>query len=217
MDPVAMKRPKVLLAGDCSFLLVAFEKLLESECELVGTARNAQSLFSIAFKHQPQVIVLDLSLPLARDRKAIRKITERLPDTKLICLGVTTKWDQVQQTFRWGASGYLLKTSEVDELSQAVQDVLKGHAYLTPLVTQSLADSLIHERQRKKPPVPLTERQQEVLALLVRGNTMREVATLLKVSPRTVAFHKYRMMSALKISSSAELIQYAVTHGLGSN
>ena len=212
-----MKRPKVLLAGDCSFLLAAFEKLLESEFEHVGTARNAQSLFSIASRSQPQVIVLDLSLPLAKDRKAIRKITQRLPDTKLICLGGTTNWDQVQQAFRGGASGYLLKTSEVDELSQAVHDVLEGHAYLTPSVTQDLARSLFRGRQEKEPPVLLTERQQEVLALLVRGNTMREVATLLKVSPRTVAFHKYRMMSALKVSSSAELIQYAVTHGLGSD
>ena len=212
-----MERPRVLLAGDCSFLLAAFEKLLESEFEHVGTARNAQSLFSIASKHHPHVIVLDLSLPLAKDRKAIRKITQRLPDAKLICLGVTTNWDQVQQAFRGGASGYLLRNSEVDELSQAVHGVLKGHAYLTPLVTQNLADSLIHERQKKQSPVLLTERQQEVLALLVQGKTMREVATLLKVSPRTVAFHKYRMMSALKLSSSAQLIQYAVIHGLGSD
>ncbi len=202
-----MKRPKVLLAGDCSFLLAAFEKLLESEFEHVGTARNAQSLFSIASKHQPHVIVLDLSLPLAKDRKAIRKIKGRLPDAKLICLGVTTNWDLVQEAFRGGASGYLLKTSEVDELSQAVHEVLRGQAYLTPLVTQDLANSLIHGQHKKEPPVPLTERQQEVLALLVKGNTMREVATLLKVSPRTVAFHKYRMMSALKLSSSAQLIQ----------
>jgi len=212
-----MKRPKVLLAGDCSSLLAAFGKLLESEFELVGTARNAQSLFSIASKRQPNVIVLDLSMPLAKDLKAIRKITERLPQTKLICLGVTTNWDQVKQAFRGGASGYLLKTSEVDELSQAVHDVLKGQAYLTTLVTQKLARSLIHERHKKEPPVPLTQRQQEVLGLLVQGNSMREVATVLKVSPRTVAFHKYRMMSALKISSNAELIQYAVTHGLGSD
>ncbi len=95
--------------------------------------------------------------------------------------------------------------------------MLKGEAFLTPLVTKDLARSLIHERHEKEPPVPLTQRQQEVLALLVQGNTMREAATILKVSPRTVAFHKYRMMSTLKVSSSAELIQYAVTHGLGSD
>ncbi len=212
-----MKRPKVLLTGDCSFLLAAFEKLLESDFELVGTARNARALLSIASKRQPHVIVLDLSMPLAKDLKAIRMIAERLPYTKLICLGTTTNWDQVQQAFRGGASGYLLKTSDVNELSQAVREVLKGQAYLTPLVTQDLARSLIRERHKKEPPVLLTERQQEVLALLVQGNTMREVAAILKVSSRTVAFHKYRMRSALKISSNAQLIQYAVTHGLGSN
>jgi len=212
-----MKHPRVLLTGDCSFLLATFEKLVESEFELVGTARNAQALFSIASKRHPHVIVLDLSMPLAKNLKATQKIAERLPDTKLIFLGTTTDWDQVQQAFRGGASGYLLKTSEVNELSQAVREVLKGHAYLTPLVTKDLARSLITERHKKEPPVPLTQRQQEVLALLVQGNTMREAATILKVSPRTVAFHKYRMMSALKISSTAELIQYAVTHGLGSD
>ncbi len=212
-----MKRPKVMLTGDCSLLLAAFEKLVESDFELVGTARNARALLSIASKRQPHVIVLDLSMPLAKDLKAFRMIAERLPDTKLICLGTTTNWDQVQQAFRGGASGYLLKTSDVNELSQAVREVLKGQAYLTPLVTQDLARSLIRERHKKEPPVLLTERQQEVLALLVQGNTMREVAAILKVSSRTVAFHKYRMMSALKISSNAQLIQYAVTHGLGSN
>lgn len=138
-----MKRPRVLLTGDCSLLLAAFEKLAESEFELVGTARTVHSLFSIASKRQPHVIVLDLSLPLAKDPKAIRKITERLPESRLIFLGTTTNWDQVQQAFRGGASGYLVKTSEVNELSQAVHDVLKGHVYLTPLVTQDLARSLM--------------------------------------------------------------------------
>lgn len=212
-----MKRPKVLLTGDCSFLLSTFEKLLESEFELVGTARNARALFSMASKHQPHVIVLDLSMYLAKDLKAARQIAERLPDTRLIFLGATTNWDQVQQAFRGGASGYLLKTSAVEELSQALRQVLRGQAYLTPLVTKNLADSLIHEHHKKESPALLTKRQQEVLALLVKGNTMREVAAILNISPRTVAFHKYRMMSALEISSNAELIQYAVTHGLGSD
>jgi len=100
-----MKRPKVLLTGDCSFLLSTFEKLLESEFELVGTARNARALFSMASKHQPHVIVLDLSMYLAKDLKAARQIAERLPDTRLIFLGATTNWDQVQQAFRGGSFG----------------------------------------------------------------------------------------------------------------
>ena len=95
-----MKRPKVMLTGDCSVLLAAFEKLVESDFELVGTARNARALLSMASKRQPHVIVLDLSMPLAKDLMAIRMIAERLPDTKLICLGTTTNWDQVQQAFR---------------------------------------------------------------------------------------------------------------------
>ncbi len=213
-----MKRPKVLLSSDCSLLLAAFEQLVESEFELVGTVRNARALFSIASKRQPHVIVLDLSMPLAKDLETIRRITERLPDTKLIFLGTSTNWDQVKQAFQAGASGYLLTTSAGQELSKAVREVLKGHVYLTPLVPEDLVDSLSYKKGHKKEsPAPLTERQQEVLALLVKGNTMKQVAAILKVRPRTVAFHKYRMMASLKISSNAELIEYAVNHGLGSD
>lgn len=212
-----MKRPKVLLTSDCSFLPAAFEQLVESEFELVGTVRNARALFSIASKRQPHVIVLDLSMPLAKDLETIRRITERLPGTKLIFLGTTTNWDRVKQAFQAGASGYLLTTSVEQELTKAVREVLKGHVYLTPLVPEDLVDSLSYKGHKKESPAPLTERQQEVLALLVKGNTMKQVATILKVRPRTVAFHKYRMMASLKISSNAELIEYAVNHGLGSD
>lgn len=212
-----MKRPKVLLTSDCSFLPAAFEQLVESEFELVGTVRNARALFSIASKRQPHVIVLDLSMPLAKDLETIRRITERLPGTKLIFLGTTTNWDRVKQAFQAGASGYLLTTSAGQELAKAVREVLKGHVYLTPLVPEDLVDSLSYKGHKKESPAPLTERQQEVLALLVKGHTMKQVAAILKVRPRTVAFHKYRMMASLKISSNAELIEYAVNHGLGSD
>ena len=212
-----MKRPTVLLTGDCSFLIAAFEKLLESEFELVGTARDEQALFSIASRRQPQVVVLDMSMPLAEDLELSQRIVKRLPGIKLILLGVTTDWDQVKQAFRQGASGYLLKTSEVVELSQAVHEVLKGRAYLTPLVATDLANSLIHDPKKKKSFVSLTDRQREVLTLLAKGNTMKEAAEILKITPRTVAFHKYNIMSLLGISTNAELIRYALMHGLGSD
>ncbi|MEE8160585.1 MAG: response regulator transcription factor [Acidobacteriota bacterium] len=211
-----MKRPTVLLTGDCSFLIAAFEKLLESEFELVGTARDEHALFSIASRRQPQVVVLDMSMPLAEDLGLTQRLVERLPDIKLILLGVTTDWDQVKQAFGQGASGYLLKTSEVGELSQAVHAVLKGKAYVTPLVTRNLVHSLVHET-RGESFVSLTNRQREVLTLLVQGHTMKEVAATLKISPRTVAFHKYRIMSLLGISTTAELIRYALRHSLGSD
>ena len=211
-----MKRPKVLLTGGCSFVIAVCEKLLESEFELVGTARDEQALFSIASRQKPQVVVLEMSVPLAEDLELTRRIVERLPDTKLIFLGVTTDWDQVKQAFRQGASGYLLKTSEVGELSRAVHKVLSGKAYLTPLVTENLANSLVHATH-EKPVVSLTDRQREVLTLLVKGNTMKEVSEILKITPRTVAFHKYRIMSLLGVSTNAALIRYALMHGLGSD
>ncbi len=212
-----MKRPTVLLAGDCSFLIAAFEKLLESEFELVGTARDEQALLSVASRRQPQVIVLDMSMPLAKDLGLTQRLVERLPDIKLILLGATADWDQVKQAFREGASGYLLKTSEAGELSRAVHEVLEDRAYLTPLVVKDLANSLIYDPKKKKSFVSLTDRQREVLTLLVKGNTMKEVSEILKITPRTVAFHKYRVMSLLGISTNAELIRYALMHGLGSD
>ena len=208
-----MKRPTVLLTGDCSFLIAAFEKLLESEFELVGTARDEQALFSIASRRQPQVVVLDMSMPLAEDLELSQRIVKRLHGIKLILLGVTTDWDQVKEIFRQGASGYLLKTSKVVELSQAVHEVLSGKIYLTPLVTKNLANSLVNETQEKSL-VSLTNRQREVLNLLLQGQTMKEVAANLKITPRAVAFHKYRVMSVLGVSTNAELIRYALTHDL---
>ncbi len=204
-----------MLVGDCSFLIAAFEKLLESEFDLVGTARDQQALFSIASKRQPQVVVLDMSMSLAEDLGLTQRLRERLPDIKLILLGVTADWDQVKRAFRQGAAGYLLKTSEVGELSRAIYEVLSGKIYLTPLVTKNLANSLVHETQEKSL-VSLTNRQREVLNLLLQGHTMKEVAANLKITPRTVAFHKYRIMSFLGVSTNAELIRYALTHDLGS-
>ncbi len=204
-----------MLTGDCSFLTAAFEKLLESEFDLVGTARNKQALFSIASRRQPQVVVLDMSMSLAEDLGLTQRLREQLPDIKLILLGVTAEWDQVKQAFQQGAAGYLLKTSEVGELSRAIHEVLSGKTYLTPLITKNLANSLAHETQ-KKSHVSLTNRQREVLNLLVQGHTMKEVAANLKITPRTVAFHKYRIMSDLGVSTNAELIRYALSQDLGS-
>lgn len=211
-----MKHPRVLLIGDCSFLIAAFEKLLESEFDLVGTVRDKQALFSIASRRQPQVAVLDMSMSLAEDLGLTQRLRERLPDIKLILLGVTADWDQVKRAFRQGAAGYLLKTSEVGELSRAIHEVLSGRIYLTPLVTKNLANSLVHETQEKSL-VSLTHRQREVLNLLLQGHTMKKVAANLKITPRTVAFHKYRIMSFLGVSTNAELIRYALTHDLGSD
>jgi DNA-binding NarL/FixJ family response regulator len=212
-----MKRPRVLLTGGSSILRATFEKLLESECELVGTAADLPTLLSLASRHKPDVIVLDVSLPALEVHKVADRLFRLIPDAKLLVLAETRSIDQVREAFRQGATGYLLKTSKVQELTQAIGTMLRGRAYVTPLITENLADSWLREANKEKPLLALTPRQQEVLRLLMEGNSMRQIAKILKVSPRTVAFHKYRIMSRLGSSSSVELIRYAIKHGIDSD
>jgi len=115
------------------------------------------------------------------------------------------------EAFRLGASAYVLKRSVASELTTAIREVMQGRSYITPLVAEGLVESLQHVDQRT-PGDELTPRQREVLQLLAEGKSMKEVASVLNLSPRTVAFHKYRMMEQLKVKSIAELVQYAVKH-----
>ena len=212
-----MKRPRVLLTGGSSILRATFERLLESKCELVGTAADLPTLLSLASRHKPDVIVLDVSLPALEVHKVADRLLRLIPEAKLLVLAETRSIDQVREAFRQGATGYLLKTSKVRELTQAIWVMLSGRAYVTPLITENLADSWLREANQEKPLLALTPRQQEVLGLLMEGNSMRQIAKILKVSPRTVAFHKYRIMSRLGSSSSVELIRYAIKHGIDSD
>ena len=205
----AMSRPRVLLADDHALLLGAFEKLLAGECDIVGQVADGRALVAEAEKLKPDVIVLDISMPLLNGLEAGRQIKQKLRDVKLIFLTMNEDADLAAEAFRSGASGYVLKRSAASELSTAIREVMQGRSYVTPLITEGLVGSLQHAEERK-PAHELTARQREVLQLLAEGRSMKEVASVLNVTPRTVAFHKYRMMEQLKVKSTAELIQYAV-------
>jgi DNA-binding NarL/FixJ family response regulator len=209
-----MKTARVLLAGDSSILLAAFTKLVESEFELAGIARDEQTLVLLAAESDPDVVVLDVSIPSLQIGHVAHRLGELVPEAKLIVLDKVGGIDEVRESFRHGAMAYLLRTSEVTELGQAIRKVLKDEVYVTPMVAQNLASTLAEESRQENSPVSLTTRQREVLVLLVQGSSMRKIATTLNISPRTVAFHKYRMMSDLDISTSAELIGYAIKHSI---
>ena len=134
-----------------------------------------------------------------------------MPGTKLVFVTMNEDTDLAADAFRAGASGYLLKQSATSELMAAIRQVMEGRSYVTPLITEGLVGSLMHHDETA-PSNELTPRQREVLQLLAEGRSMKEVASLLSLTPRTVAFHKYRIMEQLKIKSSAELVQYAVKH-----
>ena len=207
-----MGRPRVLLADDHELLLGAFEKLLSPECDVVGQVTNGRALVESAEHLKPDVIVLDISMPQLNGLEAGRKIKQSLRDVKLVFLTMNEDSDLAAEAFRAGASGYLLKRSAASELPKAIREVMQGRSYVTPLVTEGLVGAFMNAAAKRKPKRELTPRQREVLQLLAEGRSMKQVAALLDVTPRTVAFHKYKMMEQLNIRSNAELIQFAVTH-----
>ncbi len=205
-----MARPRVLLADDHAMLLGAFEKLLASEYEVVGQVSDGRALVAAADALKPDVIVLDIAMPLLNGLEAGRQIKQAWPGVKLVYLTMNEDADLAAEAFRSGASAYLLKRSTASELLTALREVTHGRSYVTPLATEGLLGSLLSEEQPRTH--ELTPRQREVLQLLAEGHSMKEIAGLLNLTPRTVAFHKYRMMAQLKVKSTAELIHYAVKH-----
>ncbi len=212
-----MNRPRVLLADDHRLLQDAFRKLLEPQCKVVGAVSDGRALLEAAQRLKPDVIVLDISMPLLNGLDAARQLRKTVPDAKLIFLTVNDDPDLVAEAFRIGGSGYLLKSSAASELFRAIQEVLRGKAYVTPLVTRDLVATLLEKPGARKGARSLSPRQREVLQLLAEGHSMKEAAEILNVTPRTIAFHKYRMMDDLGLKSSAELVQFAVKNGLASS
>ncbi len=203
-----MSVPRVLLADDHVLLLGAFEKLLAADCTIVGQVSDGRALVEAAEHLKPDVIVLDISMPVLNGLEAARQIKKKLANVKLVFLTMNEDADLAAEAFRAGASAYLLKRSATSELPAAIREVMQGRSYITPLVADGLVGALMHDAA----PHELTPRQREVLQLLAEGRSMKEVGSVLNLTPRTVAFHKYRMMEQLKVKSTAELIQYAVKH-----
>jgi DNA-binding NarL/FixJ family response regulator len=207
-----MKRPSVLLADDHRLLREAFTQLLEPHCDVVGAVADGRALLAAAPELRPDIVVLDIAMPLLNGIDAARQLKGLMPEVKLIFLTVSEDPDLAAEAFRAGASGYLLKNSAASELFKAIQEVSQGHSYVTPLATRGLVGSLIREPRPARGAEPLSTRQREVLQLLAEGRSMKEVARILAITPRTVAFHKYRIMEDLGIKTGAELVQYAIKH-----
>jgi DNA-binding NarL/FixJ family response regulator len=211
-----MKRTRVVLADDHTLLLEALKNLIEPEFEVVGMFADGLAVINEAPMLNPHVIVLDIRMPTMNGLNAGEHLKQLMPSVKLVYLTQDQDPDIAAQAFRLGASAYLLKNSAASELVHAIRLVMRGSPYVTPLMTQGMAGSgsVIHSFKRRKSSSRLTLRQKEVLQLLAEGRSMKEAAFILKVSPRTVAYHKYLMMEHLHIRSSAELIEYALKSSL---
>lgn len=210
-----MRHPRVLLADDHPLILEGVRSLLQNECEVVGVMRDGRSLVEAASRLKPEVIVLDIGLPLLNGIDAARQIKKEAPETKVIFLTMHASPEYLREALEAGASGYVLKTSAGEELPGAIQDALRNRLHITPGFCEEVVDHF--ERQpRNSPPSEsvLTARQREILQLVAEGRTAKEIAGILNVSLQTVAFHKYNIMNKLGVRTTAELTKYAIQEGL---
>lgn len=205
-----MKLPRVLLADDHTLLVEAFRKLLEPQCEIVGTVGDGRALLNAAVALKPDVAVVDIGMPLLNGLDAARQLKQVLPDIKIVFLTMNEDPHLAVEAIGAGASGYLVKKSAASELFRAIQEALKRRCYVTPTIAKQMQEAFVQDPDWKNKRRTLTPRQREVVQLLAEGKSMKEVADILKVTPRTVAFHKYRVMEELRLKTTAELIQFAL-------
>jgi DNA-binding NarL/FixJ family response regulator len=209
-----MKRPRVLLADDHQMLAEALKSVIEPRCEVVGTVSDGRTLLEAADRLQPDIVVLDIGMPQLNGLDAGRLLKHSLPKVKLIYMTMHEDPYLVGEAFRAGASAFLLKEGAVSELTEAIDRVLKGGTYTTPSAAEGLTSiALRNPKNREHAPEP-TPRQREVIQLLAEGQSMKQVAAELKITTRTVAGHKYAVMELLQLKTNADLVQYAIEHGI---
>jgi len=209
-----VSKPRVIIADDHVLLAEAFEKLLSPECDVVAKVTDGRALVEAARRVHPDLVLLDVAMPLLNGLDAARQIHAISPSIRLLFLTMNDDPDLAAEAFRAGATAYLLKRSPASELLTAIRQAMKSRKYVTPLITEGMLGALMNPMRGETPRHELTSRQREVLQLLAEGKSMKDVANILAVAPRTVAFHKYRMMEQLRIKTNAELIQFAVREHL---
>jgi DNA-binding NarL/FixJ family response regulator len=205
------KRSRILIADDHNLMAELCKRLLETEFDVVGIVSDGRALVRSATELRPDVIILDIAMPILNGLEAGRQVRELMPAIKLIYLTMNPDIELAAEAFERGARGYLLKTCAVADMVLAVRVVLQGKTYLCKSLSRDTLDrlrwehkKLVNEEER------LTKRQREVLQLLAEGKGMKEVGYILQMTSRTVAYHKYRMMEVLGAKSNAELVKFAV-------
>jgi len=206
-------RPRILLADDHTMMVEALSHLLQREFDVVGTVADGRALLKAAAELRPEVVVVDIGMPLLNGLDAGEQLKSLHPEIKVIYLTQNREPQIAAEAFRRKASGYLLKDSAASELITAIREALDGRWYASPAIASGMAaaspDPDHDDRTRA-----LSSREREVLQLLAEGKSMKEVAAILDISPRTVEFHKYRIMQLIGVRTNAELVQYAVRRGL---
>lgn len=205
-----MKPIRILLVDDHAILVESLKKLLESDFDVVGSAGDGRTMIEMALELKPDVVLLDLTLPVLNGLEAARRLKKRAPDIIIIFLTMNEDRELAAEALLIGAAGYVLKKSAASEVRQAIRSALSGQTFVTASVDPSHwpKRSSRHAESYRA----LTVRQREVLQLLAEGRSMRAVGHSLGLTARTVAFHKYRIMESLGLRNTSELVQYAVRH-----
>jgi DNA-binding NarL/FixJ family response regulator len=210
-----MPKPKVLLADDHKIVLEGLRGVLDEEFEIAGFVTNGRDLVDEAVRLRPDVIVADISMPLLNGIDAVQKLQEIGNKAKVVFLTMHPDQTYATRALQAGGSGYVLKHSASDELVTAIHQALRGGIYISPaLQTPAFGELLDESRRHVKETLELTPRQREVLQLLAEGKSAKEIGAILEISARTVEAHKYKMMDDLNLKSTAQLVQYAIKHGI---
>ena len=207
-----MRRPTVLVADDHTIVMEGLVALLKDRFDVVGAVSDGSRLVDEAIRLRPDVVVTDISMPGVNGMDALRRLKTLRSDTRIILLTIHANPALVTEAMHAGASGYLLKQSAGDELVSAIHEVLQGRVYLTPALMQGVIAGMGAASSER--PTQLTPRQRQVLMLIAEGRRMKEIAAMLQISTRTVETHKYEMMQALGVQSTAELVRYAIKQRL---
>lgn len=210
-----MEKPKVLLADDHKIVLEGLRGLLDEEFELVGVVTDGRQLVDEALRLSPDVVVADISMPMLNGIEAVRQLHEKGCTAKVVFLTMHADQTYATRALLGGGSGYVLKHSASDELVTAIRAALKGKTFVSPAAQNATLDEMTAETSRiTRQTLELTPRQREVLQLLAEGKSAKEIGVLLDISARTVETHKYRMMDELGLKTTAQLVQYAIRHGI---
>ena len=209
-----MKRPRILLADDHKLMAEALQHLLQTDFDVVGTVSDGRALIKAAAELKPELVIVDIAMPLLNGLDAADQLKIRHPEIKVIFLTQNREPRYAVEAFRRKASGYLLKDSAASELTTAIREVLQGRSYVSPLIAKGMLSHALNPEPGDAGLRELSPREKEVLQLLAEGKSMKEVGAVLDISPRTVEFHKYRVMDLLGVKTNAELVQYAIKHGL---
>jgi DNA-binding NarL/FixJ family response regulator len=209
-----MKRIRILLADDHTLFCNLLRELLESEYEVVGSVSDGRELLKAATSLRPDVALVDIGMPSLNGLDAGRRLKQANPHMKLIYLTMNNNLEYAREALQAGASAFVLKNALSSELLQAIRDALRGVSYVAPEIRQAMAETFVRDPKAVSRPQHLTDRQREVLQMLAEGRSLGEIASLLRISYRTVRFHKLRIMEELGISNNAELVKYAMNHGM---